>query len=95
MVGRSLNPGYRGDLNLLSRRDYTPSPARYIRMRVGAIVGFATAQYHCRRRLSKEIHGERLPGMNRGRARAQPLKSPAPWQAASRDLHSDERLPTS
>ena len=46
MVGRSLNPGYRGDLNLLSRRDYTPSPARYIRMRVGAIVGLATAQYH-------------------------------------------------
>lgn len=64
MVGRSLNPGYRGDLNLLSRRDYTPSPARYIRMRVGAIVGLATAQYHCRRLLSKEIHGERLPGMN-------------------------------
>ena len=31
----------------------------------------------------------------RRRARAQPLKSPAPWQAASRDRHSDERLPTS
>jgi ADP-glucose pyrophosphorylase len=61
MVGRSPNPGYRGDLNLLSQRDYTRSPARYIRIRVGAIVGFATAQYHCGRRLSKEIHGERLP----------------------------------
>jgi ADP-glucose pyrophosphorylase len=38
------------------------------------------------------IRGE---GDARGRARAQPLKSPALWQAASRDLHSDERLPTS
>jgi glucose-1-phosphate adenylyltransferase len=38
------------------------------------------------------IRGEGDPGR---RARAQPLKLPAPWQAASRDLHSDERLPTS
>ena len=61
MVGRSLRPGYRADLNFLSQRDYTRSSARYIRLRIGAIVGFATAQYHCGRRLSKEIHGERLP----------------------------------
>jgi glucose-1-phosphate adenylyltransferase len=31
----------------------------------------------------------------RPRARAQLLKSSAPWKAASRDRHSDERLPTS
>jgi glucose-1-phosphate adenylyltransferase len=38
------------------------------------------------------IHGEGDAGR---RARTQPLKSPARWQAASRDQHSGERLPTS
>jgi hypothetical protein len=59
MVGRSLRPGYRADLNFLSQHDYTRSSARYIRLRVGAIVGFATAQYHCGRRFCRKKSTEK------------------------------------
>jgi hypothetical protein len=38
MVGRAANAGYRRDLNLLSHRDYTLSPACYIAIRVRAMV---------------------------------------------------------
>jgi hypothetical protein len=34
MLGRSVNAGYRGDLNLLSQRDYTLSRRRYIAMHI-------------------------------------------------------------
>ena len=41
MLGRSVNAGYRRDLNLLSQRDYTLSRGRYIAIYIRAIVGSA------------------------------------------------------
>jgi hypothetical protein len=41
MLGRSVNAGYRRDLNLLSQRDYTLSRGRYIAIYIREIVGTA------------------------------------------------------
>ena len=46
MVGRVFEPHYRRRRNLLSISDYTRAPKIYIRIRVQAIVVFATGPYH-------------------------------------------------
>jgi hypothetical protein len=46
MVGRVFEPHYRRRRNLLSISDYTRAPKIYSRIRVQAIVVFATGPYH-------------------------------------------------
>jgi hypothetical protein len=53
MVGRSVMPDYRRDLNFLSRADYTILGKSYSKLLIAAIVGFATGPYHASRSPSK------------------------------------------
>src|SRR5688572_13619696 len=65
MVGRVVEPHYRRRRNLLSISDYTRAPKIYSRIRVQAIVVFATGPYHaCVVRRNKFVHQRGSPSMN-------------------------------